>query len=120
MFAGVMPIIWAGLAKMFTGFKLTDNAHPRQTLAAATGKAQRANWAQANSWEAFAPFAAAVIIAHQAGVIPRQIDNLALIFIVSRLLYGAFYIINRPTLRTLVWTSALIANLAMYWLIYRR
>jgi uncharacterized MAPEG superfamily protein len=64
---GLLPMVWAGFAKFSAGFQLKDNVQPRAFLAKQTGLSARANAAQANSWEAFAPFAAAVIIAHIGG-----------------------------------------------------
>lgn len=114
MIAGLMPIMWAGCAKAFAGFRMKDNANPRDFLAASSGKAQRANWAQQNSWEAFAPFAAAVIIAHLSQVNPTQLNLFATGFIIARLLYGIFYILDKASLRSLVWMSGLLLNLAIY------
>ena len=57
-----LPLIWVGIAKANgSGY---DNDRPREWLADQKGRAARANWAQQNSYEAFPPFAAAVIIAH--------------------------------------------------------
>eukprot|EP01035_Chromulina_nebulosa_P035064 gene35064-47116_t len=50
------------MAKFGTGGKDFDNAAPRVMLAKLDGWRQRANWAQLNGFEAFPPFAAAVII----------------------------------------------------------
>ena len=50
-------------------------------------------------------FAAAVIIAHQIGTAAQStIDQLAIAFVISRVVFGILYIQNLPTLRTLVWT----------------
>lgn len=99
--AAVIPIIWAGVAKSKGGY---DNRAPRDWLAELDGWRQRANWAQANAWEAFAPFAAAVIIAHLAGARQGTIDLLALVFIVARVAHGLLYIVDRSTLRSIAWT----------------
>ncbi|MEO8037826.1 MAG: MAPEG family protein [Betaproteobacteria bacterium] len=99
--AAVLPIIWAGVAKSRGDF---DNRSPREWLARREGWRLRANWAQANAWEAFAPFAAAVIIAHLAGARPAIIDALALTFIAARIAHGVLYVTDRSTLRTIVWT----------------
>ena len=52
-------------------------------MACAVGWRQRAQWAQQNSWEAFAPFAAAVIVAYLMMVTPQQLDAAAAVFIVK-------------------------------------
>lgn len=99
--AALLPIVWAGVAKSKSGF---DNRTPRDWLAELDGWRQRANWAQANAWEAFGPFAAAVIIAHLAGARQGTIDLLALAFIVARVAHGLLYIADRATLRSIAWT----------------
>jgi uncharacterized MAPEG superfamily protein len=91
-----------------------DNSAVRSYLDAQTGWRQRANWAQQNGYEAFPPFAAAVIIAHQAGVAQSTIDTLAVAFIVFRLIYGAIYIANLATLRSLVWTAGFACVVGLF------
>ncbi len=100
LLAAVMPMLWAGLAKSGPGF---DNHQPRLYLERLQGWRQRAQWAQQNSWEAFAPFAAAVIVAYLMMVTPQQLDAGAAVFIVARLAYGACYLANWATLRSLCW-----------------
>ena len=53
--------------------------------------------------KAFAPFAAAVIIAHLASVPAAPIDLLAGLFIVARIAYTVAYLADRATLRSLIW-----------------
>jgi uncharacterized MAPEG superfamily protein len=99
--AAILPIVWTGAAKSHGSF---DNSAPREWLARLDGWRQRANWAQANAWEAFAPFAAAVIIAHLAGARQGTIDLLAITFIAMRIAHGLLYIADKAMLRTIVWT----------------
>jgi uncharacterized MAPEG superfamily protein len=108
-----LPIVWAGVAK--AGVKGYDNARPREFLAKLEGRAARANYAQANSYEAFPPFAAGVVIAHVTGG-PDQstIDALAVVFIVARIAYGLCYIADRSTLRSLVWLVGFGATVGLY------
>lgn len=101
----LLPIVWAGIAK--GGAKGFDNARPREYLATLDGWRQRANWAQANSYESFPGFAAGVVIAHVAGAAQPTIDMLALGYVLARVLYGIFYITDRSTLRSLVWVAGL-------------
>ena len=107
-----LPVVWAGIAK--SGTPKFDNAKPRASLAEATGWAQRANWSQANSYEAFPPFAAGVIIAHLAGASQSSIDLLAVIFLTSRIIHGIVYITDYPTLRSLVWTVGFLTVVALF------
>ena len=105
------PFVFAGLAKSQGGY---DNASPRAWLDSVGGWRRRAHWAQQNHFEAYPPFAAGVIVAHQLGGTQAWIDALAVIFLVSRLLYGAFYVADRPTLRSLVWTVAFACVVGLF------
>jgi len=112
LIAAIIPMLMSMLAKAGgTGF---DNHAVRTYLDAQTGWRQRANWAQQNGYEAFPPFAAAVIIAHQAGADQSMVNVLAVSFIVFRLLYGAIYIANLATLRSLVWTAGFACVVGLF------
>jgi uncharacterized MAPEG superfamily protein len=91
-----------------------DNHAPRRALAQLTGWRQRADWAHRNHFEAFAPFAAAVIIAELSHVSQGFIDADAAAFIVLRIVYTALYLADRPSLRSLVWSLGFIAVLALF------
>lgn len=115
--AALMPIVWTACAKvggMRTGAGRLDNNAPRDYLARLQGWPQRANWAQQNAFEAFAPFAAGVIIAHLAGTAQGTIDTLALVFIAARLAYGGLYMADLATLRTLAWTVGLGCTILLF------
>ncbi|APR66509.1 MAG: MAPEG family protein [Thalassolituus sp.] len=112
LIAAMMPYIFTFIAK-FTGGRY-NNYSPREFLEKQEGFRKRANWAQMNSFEAFPPFAAAVIIAHLTGGEQGWIDTLAMAFIGLRVVYGALYIGNFATMRTLIWTAALGCNIALF------
>ena len=99
--AAVLPLLWAGAAK--AGGGRYNNARPREYLGALAGWPARANFAQQNSYEAFPPFAAAVIIAQLCSSPQPTVDALALTFIGARVIYGLCYIADKSTLRSLVW-----------------
>ena len=104
MIAAFLPLLYTGIAK-FSGPGF-NNHTPRDFQAQLQGFRQRAHWAHLNSFEAFPPFAAAVIIAHQLGLQQSTLDALAIGFIVARLAYGAFYLADMATLRSLAWVAA--------------
>jgi uncharacterized MAPEG superfamily protein len=110
--AALMPLMFAGVAKIGPG--RYDNRAPREFLGRLTGYRQRANWAQMNSLEAFPPFAAGVIIAHQVGAAQQQVDMLAMAFIGCRLVYGAMYLADWATLRSLVWMAGLASVVGQF------
>ena len=107
----VLPLVWAGFAKSGGGY---DNNAPRLYLAGAQGWRKRADWAQQNAWEAFAPFAAAVIIAHLTGVRQSTLDALALGFVLARVAHGLLYMADRPTLRSLAWTAGFACMVSLF------
>lgn len=110
--AGLLPMLWVGYAKF--SVRGYNNHSPRKFLEALTGKAQRAKWAHDNSWEAFAPFAAAVIIASYVGVEQNILDALAICFILCRILYGFAYILDKATIRSLLWFGGFVCVVALY------
>jgi uncharacterized MAPEG superfamily protein len=106
--AALLPYVFTGFAK--TGraeSRRYDNHAPREWLDRLTGWRRRAHWAQLNAFEAFPPFAAAVIIAHLAGAAQARIDDLAVAFVALRVGHGALYILDHPRLRSLAWAFAL-------------
>ncbi|MFM2275442.1 MAG: hypothetical protein RL211_1314 [Pseudomonadota bacterium] len=124
LIAALLPLVCAGIAKasMFGksrsegGF---DNQNPRAWLANQSGWRARANAAQANSFEAFPLFAAAVIIAHQLGAAQGPLDALAFLFVVLRLVYIMMYVSNSATIRSIIWALALVVNIGILFVGYR-
>lgn len=86
------------------GFTPRHNHDPRAFLATAQGVAKRAHNAQQNGFEMTPAFAAAVIIAHIAGVAEQGvIDKIASAFVLSRVLYTLCYVADWALLRSIVW-----------------
>jgi uncharacterized MAPEG superfamily protein len=119
--AFALPILSVGLAKAASlkrgpGADLYDNHRPREWVARQTGWQARAHAAQANGFEILPLFVAAVLLAQMAQADQARIDQLALAFLGLRLVYGALYLMNLATLRTLVWglsVTVCVALLAM-------
>ena len=110
--AALLPFPFTAAAKTSRKF---DNATPREYLSALGGWRQRAHWVQLNSFEAFPPFAAAVIIAQLRNPPALgTLNALALGFIAFRLLYGACYLANQATLRTLMWCGGLACVVGLF------
>jgi len=110
--AGFLPYFGTLTAKI--GGERFDNSNPRDWLNAQSGFRKRANAAQHNSFEAFPFFAAAVIIAHIAGAPQGRIDLFAVVFILARLFYIAFYVADMATLRSLAWFAGLGSVIALF------
>ena len=110
--AGFLPYFGTLTAKI--GGERFDNSNPRDWLSAQSGFRKRANAAQHNSFEAFPFFAAAVIIAHVAGAPQGRIDLFAVVFILARLFYIAFYVADMATLRSLAWFAGIGSVVALF------
>lgn len=107
-----LPYIWSSVGKSFG--KHYDNHDPRQWLAQQTDpRVHRGNAAHLNAFEAFAPFAAAVLMAQFAGVDPGRITLLAVGFVVARMAHGVFYITNVHALRSLSWMAGIACVFAL-------
>lgn len=91
-----------------------DNHDPRASLARLQGFRKRAHYAQLNGHEAFAPFAIGMLCAQWVNVAPGTIRSLGVGFVLIRLLYGALYVVDRPTLRSAVWGLGILDVLALY------
>lgn len=105
LIAALLPYLWVAIAK--AGGERYDNRDPRGWMARQDNpRTVRANAAQLNSYEAFAPFAAGVLLAQLAGVHADRIALLALAFVVLRVLHGLCYIANAHALRSLAWFGA--------------
>lgn len=109
--AACLPYPFTLLAKATRGF---DNHYPREYLEKIQGWRKRAHWVQLNSFEAFAPFAAGVIIAHLSHVSQSSINNLSLFFIACRIFYGIFYLLNLAALRSLAWFGGIMTVITLF------
>ncbi len=107
-----LPLIWSITARW--GLRNYDNSAPREWLERQEGFRQRAAWAQNNAWEAFAPFAAAVLTAHYLGANQTWANGLAAVFLAARVSHGVFYCINRHILRSIAWLIGLLAVMGLF------
>lgn len=100
--AALLPYGWVVIAKR-SGQRY-NNRDPRPWLARQDAPlVQRANAAHLNAFEAFAPFAAGVLMAQATGVPAHLVQTLALAFIGFRILHGVFYLTALHWLRSLAW-----------------
>ncbi|HSX61936.1 MAG TPA: MAPEG family protein [Tahibacter sp.] len=90
------------------------NRQPRVYQAELTGYRARAHWAHLNGIEAFPPFAAAVLVAQFVRAPQGLIDLFAVAFIVLRLVYGAFYLTDKPPLRSITWFLGLACVIGLF------
>ena len=109
--AALLPYATVGLAKYQRGY---NNYAPRDWEAKLEGWRKRAVHAHQNHFEAFAPFAAAVIVAHLAHAPQRAVDLIAVAFVVVRIAYTGAYLANKPLLRSSLWLVGLGCVIALF------
>jgi uncharacterized MAPEG superfamily protein len=109
--AALLPYATVALAKYDRTY---DNRSPRDWEARLEGRGRRAVFAHQNHFEAFAPFAAAVIVAHLARAPQVPVDVLAGAFIVARVAYTWAYLADRHYLRSLLWTAGLACVVGLF------
>ena len=104
LLAALLPYLTIAAPKVRPDF---DNNRPRDWEEKLDGWRKRLYWAHQNAFEAFPPFAAAVIVAHLAGAPQARIDVLAGAFIVVRVAYAWCYYADRASLRSIVWVAGI-------------
>ena len=76
---------------------------------------RRADRAYLNAVEAFAPFAALVIIAHVSGKATAMTAFWAMCFFGLRLTHAVVYLLAIPYVRTLVFTLGFVSVAGIFW-----
>lgn len=106
--AALLPYLLSFVAK--ASGKGYNNRNPRAwvTKQPENYRMQRAHAAHLNAFEAFAPFAAAVLMAQAAGVDPGLVTKLSLAFVGLRVLHAGFYLGDLPPLRSLSWLGGFV------------
>jgi uncharacterized MAPEG superfamily protein len=99
------------MAKSAGGY---DNRTPRDQQGKLEGWGKRAMAAHLNGFESFAPFAAAVLIAHLMIADPGKSTTLAVVHVVARAVYPAIYIADVHWLRSLVWLVGFGATVGLF------
>jgi uncharacterized MAPEG superfamily protein len=94
-----VPFILVGLARFRVGY---DQSAPRAMLNKLPPYAQRATWAHENAFESFTLFAPAVLMAYVTGQTSGWSLLAAIAYVVARLFYSVFYILDWPQLRSLM------------------
>lgn len=115
LIASLLPLFCSFIAKAQGGFQPSDNRNPRDFLARTQGLSARANAAQQNGFEVFAPFAAAVLVAHATGnAAQATINLLAVLFIAFRLAFIYCYLTDKSTMRSLTWAGGLCCIIGLF------
>lgn len=94
-----VPYLVVAYGRLQIGYDLKA---PRAMFDKLPAYAQRATWAHQNSFETFVVFAAAALMAYATGQNSDEAGWAALIFVITRLLFSVFYILNVPLARSLM------------------
>ncbi|MBL0924000.1 MAG: MAPEG family protein [Sphingomonadaceae bacterium] len=86
----------------------------RDQQADLSGIARRGQAAHLNGIEGFAPFAVAVWMALELGANAQIIDQLALAYGASRILFVIAYLADLNPWRTLIWLAGIGCNIALF------
>jgi uncharacterized MAPEG superfamily protein len=109
----LLPYLLSVLARAGTP-KAEYVGDPRGFDEGLSGWHRRAHLAQLNAFEAFPSFAAAVLIAHVVGTPQARLDAVAVAFVVFRLLHGAFYLADKPSLRSVSWQAGMLCIVLVF------
>jgi uncharacterized MAPEG superfamily protein len=106
-----LPFLVVGYARARVGY---DVSAPRAMFDKLPPYGQRATWAHQNSFEAFIVFSASALMAYVTGVTSQIAIWAAIAFVVARLLYSIFYILNIPLLRSLMFAIASASSATLF------
>ncbi|WP_373526494.1 MAPEG family protein [Nostoc sp.] len=109
-----VPFFVVAYARVRIGYEMFST--PRAMLDKLPPYAQRATWAHQNTFEAFMIFAAAALMAYVTGVNSSTAMVAAIAFVVARLLYSIFYILNIPLLRSLMFGIGSVSSATLIFL----
>ncbi|MEO0532724.1 MAG: MAPEG family protein [Cyanobacteria bacterium P01_A01_bin.123] len=108
-----VPFGVVGYGRLVVGY---DSTQPRALFDKLPPYAQRATWAHENGFESLAFFAPAALMAYVTGQSSTVALGAAIAYLIARLLYPLFYILNIPTLRSLMFGVANIGVFTLFFL----
>jgi uncharacterized MAPEG superfamily protein len=106
-----LPFLVVGFARMQVGY---DMSAPRAMFDQLPPYAQRATWAHQNSFEALIIFSAAALMAYTTGVESNLAGGAAIAFLIARLLYSLFYILDIPLARSLMFGIGSVSSATLF------
>lgn len=109
--AALLPYFTIAIAKYDRKY---DNRSPRDWEERLEGRQRRAVFAHDNHFEAFAAFAAAVIVAHIAGAPQAWSNALAAAFVAIRVAYTWAYVADRHLLRSILWAAGMACVIGLF------
>ncbi|PSB28007.1 MAPEG family protein [Stenomitos frigidus] len=106
-----LPFLVVGYGRLKAGY---DMAAPRSLFDKLPAYAQRATWAHANAFESFVLFAAAALMAYITGQQSALAGWAAIAYVIARLLYPVFYILNVPIGRSLMFLTGSLSITTLF------
>ena len=103
----VPGFVVAAYGRLQVGYDLRQ---PRTMIDRVPPYARRATWAHENSFEAFALFAPAALMAYVTGLDGPLATTVAVVHPIARLLFQIFYIADRPGPRGAMYVIALLCS----------
>lgn len=114
LIAGLLPILAKAPVVYFQNRERGyDNKHPRAQQQRLTGVGARAVAGHYNAYEAFPLYATAVLATIATDAVSERAVQLAIAFIVLRVIYHVLYLLNADKLRSLIWFFALLCPVLM-------
>jgi uncharacterized MAPEG superfamily protein len=105
------PFLVVAWGRLKAGY---DQSAPRAIFDQLPDYAKRATWAHQNSFEALTIYGLAALMAYATGVESTWAKIAAIAFLVARLLYSVFYIINIPLGRSLMFAIGSVAGWILF------
>lgn len=109
LIAALMPYSILAIARG----KAFDNSRPREGYDHAEGVQKRAYGAHLNSFEVFPFFAAAMLVALQAGMGGMWLNVLGVVWLLLRVAYIYAYLKDMPSLRSRIWMVGMVVAIAI-------
>jgi uncharacterized MAPEG superfamily protein len=116
IFGALMLYLLTIASVKWIGVRQFDNAKPRDPAFYADPLRSRALGAHQNGIESFPFFAVAVLLAEFRAGPQHLIDELAILFLIVRIAYVFTYLGDRPTLRSILWSTGFAINLAIFFM----
>jgi uncharacterized MAPEG superfamily protein len=91
-----------------------DAKNPRTSIKSFEGQSARAHAAHLNAFEAFPPFAAAIVISHLTLGANTVTNLLALVFVIARVAHLGFYLADRQPPRSASFTVGLVIVIILF------
>lgn len=107
----IMPVLVVGYAKAGGHY---NNNEPRLWLQTLEGRRRRAYAAHLNCYEALPVFLAALFVAVWTDGPQGRIDALSIGFVLFRAFYVFAYIIDRASLRSILWSLAYLCVIGLF------